>query len=175
MCTYARFEVSPDGELLQSSKIIPPSGILPRPQSTAKRPHHTKIYTESVISTTVTASIASDGEKLRIVGLYFPPVLSGWRLLYLLGPLLLIIVAIYLIIELTLTPYQVTPLAHTLLVISAALVVYMLVLLPAGLWARHLYTQSSPSAKVQRRIIDNYPDIPVFRDYHEFMVDASTK
>ena len=175
MCTFARFEVSPDGELLQSSKVIPPSGVLPRPQATARKPSQTKLYTESVIATTVTASVSSDGENLKIEGIYFPPHLTGWKLSYLLAPLALIFIAIYFIIELATIDYQTDPLTHTLLVILATLVIYMVAVFPAALWARHLYTQGAPPSSVQRKVIANYADTPVFRDYQDFMVDASTK
>jgi hypothetical protein len=175
MCTFARFEVSPDGELLQSSKVIPPSGVLPRAQATARDPRHTKLYTESVTSTTVTASISSDGEHLRIEGLYFPPPLRGWKLSRLLAPLAIIFIAVYFIVELALIDYHTSQLVHTIFIILAALVVYMVAVFPAALWARHMRTQGAPPVRVQRKIVMNYPTIPAFSDYQRFMVDASTK
>src|SRR5690606_18801671 len=95
MTTYAKLEVNSDGEILQSSYVVPGDGVLPIAQASSSDLTSLKTYSQSFFP--ATATVALDGEEaaMRITGILFPTHLKGRAYLKLLGPIIAVAVTVY--------------------------------------------------------------------------------
>lgn len=171
MTTYAKLEVNPAGDILQSSYVVPADGVLPNPQRTYNTIESTKGYSQSVFPAYVTVALEGNSAGSRIVALYFPPHLAGLGNLILLAPLGAVALTIYGIAGLLMINTTLDVLHLTGIALSAFIVSLIVVILPSWAWSKWLYYQGAPSYRLQRKVQQKYPNIPVYHDKASFLLD----
>lgn len=171
MTTYAKLEVNPDGYLMQSSYKVPSDGVLPNAQRASQTPDSLHTYSLTLFPRTATVALDGDENALRITRVLFPTHLRGRQHLLLLAPLAPPLVALYGFVGLLI---QQNPLSLLALALTSLFVLGVTILLigwPSYMWFNFLYYQGAPSYRVQRKVQDKYPDIPVFHDKESFLLD----
>lgn len=173
MTTYAKLEVNPDGDILQSSYIVPGDGVLPNPQRSDPDLSSLKGYSQAVFPSYVTVALDGEESAMRITGLYFPTHVRGTEHWKLLGPIGAAAVAVYGILGLLLMENPLSQMTLTIVGTMVILVAALLVFYPSWLWFKWLYYQGAPSYRVQRRVQMKYSNLPVYHDPYLFLVDTA--
>jgi len=172
MTTYAKLEVNPDGKLLQSSYEVAPDGVLPSAQRSSKIPDSLKTYSLTPFPRSAVVALTGPEESMRITGIFFPTHLHGWQHLKLLGPIAAIAIALYGIIGLLFIQNTFDSFSLALLSLAVVVVIILIVFAPAVSWFKYMYYQGAPTYRVQRKVQQNYPDIPIYHDKETFLLDT---
>jgi len=173
MTTYAKLEVNSDGEILQSSYVVPGDGVLPIAQASSSDLTSLKTYSQSFFP--ATATVALDGEEaaMRITGILFPTHLKGRAYLKLLGPIIAVAVTVYGVLGLLFTQNSLDQVTLTVVALFVIGVALLLVIVPSWMWFKWLYYQGAPTYRVQRKVQQNYPNISVYHDKKTFLLDTA--
>lgn len=171
MSEYIKLEVG-RGKLRQSGYAVPPSGRLPKVQTTSEDPKKAQLFALSLFPEEATAAVttAEDGTQ-TVTAIYFPPHLSGWRLLKLL-PYAIIwglgVAAMLYFAFITRLPFE-QAMVHALI---TGVIFLLLPGYPAYRAAKFTYYQKAPDMVEQRQVVENYPDIPVYHVLENFLLDT---
>ena len=174
MSQYIKLEVS-RGKLRQSGFAVPPSGLLPRVQTVEEDPKKAQLFALSLFPEEAHAAVTTqpDGTQ-RVHAIYFPPPLSGWRLIKLLPYLLIWLLGVAAMLYVT---YVINmPFEQAVIYTFIAGIVFLLLPgYPAYRAAKFFYFQRAPDMSEQRQVMENYPDIPVYHRFENFLFDTRSE
>lgn len=170
MCTYTKLEVTRDGHIIQSGKIVPPNGVLPYPQNSVPHPRNASAYSEGFNTSLVIVALSrlSDSDQKVIKALYIPKPLHGRYKLKLLLPVATFLAMLYAFAFISYIGRDQSFYFYLVLTIIFAFLVFI----PNLWWASGIYYQHGPPSTVIRRIRHNYPSIPIYRDERLYIKDT---